>query len=408
MIVIYYEPQHLDAAHRIQEALKDTYQDQLHVELVVMASGNTWPGEPSWDDLMIVPFGQEPCFDLAHELLRSKLGTGPQSCPILPVALSDTRLAPPEPIGHLKALLLSTSESEERLTRRVGALLGLRLRSRDQSIFISYRSIDGTVPAEQIEKFLTENGYRVWRDEARDAFDGETSIEAAKDVQSVIEQKLGEADLLLILDTPQAPSSRWIKLEIDLANGRLIPVLPLLFFTPEERRRRKPCRFRSLASLQRGCVLRAEADGGVPLLTKDELTQVLEEIEIYLTDIFRRKLRVPFLVQKEFLSKSFEWSKRDRFIYEALRQQGGALRTRVFSHCSYFEGIYNPSLLALIEHFDITKPRANYALYVYDGQILSPLEIEEIRSEVALADSTDVIILHNQEIAGMLKNNFNG
>ncbi len=408
MIVIHHDSRHLAVAQSIRDSLKVAYEGRLHVSLVDAAGATAWPAEPSWDDLLIVPFGDEPLPQTGREFLARESEADNSGRPVLPVALSLTHPAPPEPIRHLKALAWDGAAAGPtgRLARRVGAMLGLRLRSREQTIFISYRSADGTTAAKQIEGFLADNGYQVWRDEARDEFDDETSIPPGQDVQKVIEQNLVRAELLLLLDTPRASGSRWIKLEVDFANGQLIPVLPLMFVCPGERQRIS--RFRSLATLQRGCELRAEASGLVPPLTDDELARVLTEIEDYLADIFRRKLRVPFLVEKEFTNRGFQWSNRDRFIYEALRQRRGALiNTRVFSHCSHFEGIYDPALSALIKHFSSVEPRANYAFYIYDGQQLIPrIQIEEIRAAVRLDDSTAVVILHHQELATVLQEGF--
>ncbi len=407
MIVIHYNSRHLAEVQSIRDTLQSAYQSRLPVSLVEADNVGAWPAEPSWDDLLIVPFGDEPLSPASREFLARESSADAGGRPVLPVALSPTHPAPPEPIRHLKALPWDAVAGgfSGKLARRVGALLGLRLRSRDQTIFISYRSADGTAAAMQLERFLKDNGYRVWRDEARDEFDDETSIPPGQDVQKIIEENLVRADLLLLLDTPQASASRWIKLEVDLANGQLIPVLPLMFVRPGERQRTS--RFRSLTSLQRGCELRAEADGFVPPLTDDELTRVLTEAEDYLADIFRRRLRVPFLVEKEFTNRGFQWNSRDHLIYEALRQRRGTLiNTRVFSHCSHFEGIYDPALSALVKHFGSVEPRANYAFYIYDGQLIARLQIEEIRASVRLDDSTAVVILHHQELATVLQEGF--
>ena len=407
MIVIHHNFRHLAEAQSIRDALEAAYQGQLPISLVVADNARAWPAESSWDDLLIVPFGDEPLPLASREFLARESSTDAGGRPVLPVALSPAHPAPPEPIQHLKALPWDDTAGgpSGRLARRVGAMLGLGLRSRDQTIFISYRSADGTTAAMQIERFLEDNGYRVWRDEARDEFHDETSIPPGQDVQKIIEENLVRANLLLLLDTPQASASRWIKLEVDLANGELIPVLPLLFIRPGERQRTS--RFRSLATLQRGCELRAEADGLVPPLSDDELARVLAEAEDYLADIFRRNLRVPFLVEREFTNRGFQWSNRDHFIYEALRRRRGMLiDTRVFSHCSHFEGIYDPALTALVKHFSNVEPRANYAFYIYDGQLIPRPQIEEIRAAARLDDSTAVVVLHHQELATVLQEGF--
>ena len=407
MIVICYNPRHLAEAQDMRDALEAAYQGRLPISLLEANHAGPWPAEPSWDDLLIVPFDDQPPPPAGQEFLIRETGRSAGGRSILPVALLPSHPAPPGSIEHLKALPWDDTAKgpKGRLVRRVGAMLGLKLRNRDQTIFVSYRTADGSAAAVQIERFFKDNGYQVWRDEAHDESDDETSIPPGQDVQKVIEKNLARADLLLLLDTPDASASRWIKLEVDLANGQLIPVLPLLFLRPKERQRIS--RFRSLATLQRGCELRAELDGSVPPLNDDELAHVLAETEDYLADIFRRKLRVPFLVEKEFTNRGFQWNSRDHLIYEALRRRRGLLiNTRVFSHCAHLEGIYDPSLAALIKHFGSVEPRANYAFYIYDGQLIPRPQIEEISASARIEDSTDVVILHYQELATVLQDSF--
>jgi hypothetical protein len=374
--VILYEDRYVAVATEIGEMLRQAYGEQMEITLLNGDTVESWPTEPSWDDLIIVPFDEVPISDRSVALVGRELSAR-GSITALPVALTATHPRPPNELAHIKALPFTDSDSRLRLVRRVGALLGLRLRSRDQLIFISYRATDGALLAQQLETFLTSHGYKVWRDESRDEFDHETSILPGTDVQEAIQENLRRADLLLLLDTPHAAESTWIKLEVDQANGDLIPVLPLLLLAPGEHR--QTSRFRSLATLQRGCRFIANPARNQDNLTEDELDQVLAELETYLCDIFSRKRRVPFLVEKEFTSHGYTWTPRDRFIYEALRRNSGTLRTRVFSHCSYFEGIYDPALDAFVHYLQSVIPRANFSLYVYDGPLISNVQLEDER-----------------------------
>jgi TIR domain-containing protein len=402
MIVILYDSGHQLICTEIDTAVREAYKDQLDIKCVQADEANAWPGKPSWDDLIIVLFGSDKFEGDQREFLQREA----QTRPVLPVALSDKYKAPPPPLDGIKALTWNDRlhDPKGKLLRRVGSLVGLKLRSRDQTVFVSYRARDGTMLATQIETLLKEHGYRVWRDASRDEFDDEAKILAGEDVQQVIDKNLLSANVLVLLDTPQAASSRWIKIEVDRANGQLIPVFPLLFLGPGERRRTS--RFRSLATLQRGCDFLVANDVSSFKLSVEQRDRVLTELEQYLCDIFQRKLRVPFLVEKEFTSRGYDWSNRDRFIYEALRRSKGELRTRVFSHCSYFEGVYDPALLAFVQHLENTRPRSNYALYVYDGLGIPETQIEEIRRGARLEDATDIIILHHEEIKHLLTSNF--
>jgi hypothetical protein len=399
MIVILYETGVEKTARTIQEMLEESYRDQVHIQLLQAESTLGWPREPSWDDLMIVPFEKEPFCSKSREFLQSVLRGRNGSLPTIPVALSSEHPTPPDPIAHIKALPLYNHhrDSFDPLLRRAGALLGLTLRAREQVIFISYRASDGTILAEQLEDFLRCSGYRVWRDESRDEFDGETSILPGVDVQRAIQDNLSRANLVLLLDTPHAVESRWIKLEVDFANGELIPIFPVLILAPGERYRTS--RFRSLATLQRGCEFAASPQSSYASLENAELDQILNEVETYLRDIFQRKLRLPFQVEREFVKHGYTWSKRDQFIYEALRSQNRVLRMRIFSHCSYFDGIYDPALLAFVRHLETARPRANFALYIYDGAPIPSPQLEDIRRKANLDQSTDILTLSHGEIA---------
>ena len=407
MIIILSHTRHRGQAEIIRDEFRGVFGDAIHVELLPAETTSTWQVGAAWDDMLVVLFDEQPLGGNANLLISARLVSQMKKCPILPVAMSpDVAAAPPDPINHLKALRWNeaTNSTDGLLPRRVGALLGLRIRNREQKLFISYRSVDGRILAQQIETFLGEHGFRTWRDEARDEYDGEGSIQAGEEVQKAIEENLEDADMLLLLDTPQASESHWINLEVRFANGQLIPVLPLLFLQSGERR--KISRFRILQSLQRGCEFLPSPSTADRVLNADELATMLTEVESFLSEIFQRKLRLPFLVRQEFDVQGYDWNTRDRFIYEAVRKNKGTLRTRVFSHCAYFEGIYDPALLAYVQHYADANPRANYALYIYDGPVIPPTEMEDIINAANLEDSSDLIILNHQEVKALLNSNF--
>lgn len=396
MIVLLYTQDVSEAsAAAARDALLTTYGGGLAITVVAEAEAVYWPCDPSWDDLLLVLYGDNGFTSSAKDFLarESSVGSRRRSC--LPVACGN-RTVPPDPLQDLKAMTLDLS----RLCRRVGAIMGMSLRNRDQIIFVSYRSVDGKELAVQIDDYLKSEGYETWRDEARDVFDGEGNILPGEEVQDVIEKNLSRADLILLIDTPCAVESDWIKLEVDTANGLLIPVLPVFFHNGSEAKR--VSRFRSLASLHRGYSIPAE-NHPIPAL---HLEGILQEIENFLSEIYRRKLRVPVLVEKEFTSRGYEWSVRDNFIYQAIQKNFGTLRTRVYSHCSRFEGIFDPALSAFAKHLMNASPNANYALYVYDGMVIPQSQIKEVMFAARIEEETSIIILHTQEVAALLHSNF--
>jgi hypothetical protein len=54
------------------------------------------------------------------------------------------------------------------------------------------------------------------------------------------------------------------------------------------------------------------ADSDDPPLSVGQLDKIVDEAETYLSEIFRRKCRVPFIVEKEFVSHGFAWKTLDK------------------------------------------------------------------------------------------------
>ena len=130
--------------------------------------------------------------------------------------------------------------------------------------------------------------------------------------------------------------------------------LPLCFRDAADPRRGP--RFRSLVALQRWIPLQLPAGSATPPLTPAQLDQIVDEAEKYLCEIFQRKCRVPFLVEKEFVSKGFAWKVLDRrmLMFESSRSLSVRLHTKVLSHCSPFDQIYTPAIKRFCEFLSAT------------------------------------------------------
>lgn len=401
MIVILHDPRFDSPSVEIKSAIELTFPG-LPVQIVDSAGPCSWTSPETWSDVLVVPFDGRDLSREGRSLVDAALRRSPPPF-ILPVATSASAKVPPAPIDGIKALPVE-GDGFARGCARIGARLGLALRSRDHTLFISYRAADGTSLAKQFEAFLRSEGYNVWRDDSRDAFDGQTSIPPGAPVQPQIEENLTRVDLVLLLDTPRAAESEWINLEINLANGNLIPVLPVLFRRKGEK---VLCsRFRLLDTLQRTVVLDLPGSDAPSAVDWSFLRAVLAEMESFLCEIFQRRLSLPHQVRNAFLADNYEWSQRDRFVYEALKKSQGRLIHRVFSHCSPFDGVYDPALRTFVQHFRSIDPRANYALYVYDGLVIPPAQLREIERAAQLVNSTEVILLHHSEVLAVLKSNF--
>jgi len=309
---------------------------------------------------------------------------------------------PPEAAAAIKALPYDAAASgpKGRLVNRAGGMLGLRLQGRDSKIFLSYRASDGAAIAKQLYEHLLALGHRPFLDEARE-LDGDTKILPGTAVQKEIDEALADANLVLLIDTPAAPVSPWIKHEVDTADSLLLPILPLCFRDAGDSRQGP--RFRSLLALQRWIALPLSVAGSTTPLTSTQLDQIVDAAERYLCEIFQRKCRVPFLVEKAFVSKGFAWKVLDKrlLMFESSKNLSVRLHTKVLSHCSLFDQIYPPAIKRFCEFLTATG-RGNYSLFMYDGELLATSQLQEFVE----SQPEEVIILHHQELAALIDSNF--
>jgi len=133
----------------------------------------------------------------------------------------------------------------------------------------------------------------------------------------------------------------------------------------------------------------------------------VDELEGYLSEIFRRKCRVPFIVEREFVSRAFAWRHLDKrlFMYESSKQHISRLALKVLSHCSFFDQIYVPALKRVLEYLRAIHG-ANYSLYVYDGELIPEPLLRELLEQSDITDIDTIIILHHQELATLIDSNF--
>jgi hypothetical protein len=399
---------HSDSGQAIAETcasnLREAFKGQIEVSLTAAASPSAWPRDVDWDDLLIVVFDETQFPEAGNNYIADYLAKRKAKALILPVALKHGHTRPPKTAAAIKALEFDAKAAgvDGRIVRRTGAMLGLRVQQRDNQIFISYRGSDGTEIAKQLEERLVSLGYPVWRDEARE-LDGETKILPGGDVQRQIDEALDRASLVLLLDTPAAPHSVWIKHEVDTANGSLLPILPLCFRTKTDPK--KAPRFGSLLSLQRWVSLPFLQPLPAPPLSEDDLLLIVSEMETYICDIFRRKCRVPFIVEKEFVSRDFVWRMLDKrlLMAESIKRRSARLSTKVLSHCSIFDQVHGPALERFSTFLKSTG-RPNHSLYIYDGELIPEPQLQEVIDARPTDDG--VVILHHQELAALIDSNF--
>jgi hypothetical protein len=401
MIVILHPPDCLNISESIAADLTAAFNGHVSVSLIAADSSSTWPSAPSWDDLLLVVYNgiafpdSGNAFIVAYSSSRAK----PR---LLPVATDLAHRKPPTAAAAIKALEYDASAKGEkgRLVHRAGCMLGLRMQGRDSQVFISYRATDGKAIADQLYAHFLSLGHSPYQDEAKES-DGDTKILPGEDVQQQIDEALANASLVLLLDTPSAPSSPWIKIEVDTADAQLLPILPVCFREPTDSKRGP--RFRSLLALQRWVPMGMPNPASTTPLTNDQLDEIVTAAEKYQCEIFQRKCRVPFIVEKQFVAQGFDWKEVDKrlFMFESLKGASVRLKTSVLSHCSIFDQIHGPAVERFRKYLKDTG-RSNYSLFIYDGNLLSQVEIEEIVRD----ETEELIILHHQELATLISSNF--
>lgn len=402
MVLILYQRGHKETAKKVAADLVRAFSDHITVSLLSAETASSWPGAQSWDDLLIIIFDGKKFPDSGNKFIQTYIALRSESAILLPVAVNAISTKPPGGASGIKALKYDRTAKgpNGRLVNRVGGMLGLRLQGRDGKIFISYRTADGAAIARQLHAHLQGLGHRSYLDEAKE-FDGEPAIRPGTPVQKEIDEALGDANLLLLVDTPSAPASIWIKHEVETADALLLPILPLCF--REKADRNLGPRFPSLRALQRWVTLSMPHPKANPPLDPKQLDEIVSEAEVYLCQIFRRKCRVPFVVEREFVSHGFAWKVLDKrlLMFESSKGVSRRIRTKVLSHCSIFDPVYSPALKRFAAFLKSTA-RCNYSLFIYDGEILP----EPILDDIVKDQSEPVIILHHQELATLIDSNF--
>jgi hypothetical protein len=102
----------------------------------------------------------------------------------------------------------------------------LRLIRSRRLVFVSYRRSEAARVAEQL--------YRAFDSRSFDVFLDTHSVRSGLEFQSVLWDQMGDADLLVLLDSPNALSSRWVAEELARAHGFGLGVLQLIW--PNHRR----------------------------------------------------------------------------------------------------------------------------------------------------------------------------
>ena len=370
----------------------------------LLPAGVVWADSPEWDDVLIVVYKSDlpqaakdyiQAFRVAHAVTDPQTNALRPSGFVIPVAVDPNAAKPPEPISGIKALVYDAAARGKngRLADWVGVFLGLALRPGDQRIFISYRIADGSEIAKDLYDRLEAAGFQPWLDEAKE------NLPPASEVQDVITENLKRASMVLAVDTPEAPKSRWIKVEIDAANHEMIPVLPVVVKNDRSR-------FVPLAYAQRQVLVKPNGVDRQPL-SDEEWDRVLGKIKGLLRQVYQRRRRTIFRSQQIFQEKGFDWVGEDKtkLIFRSWRPKQPTLKkleVAVLSHCCIHDATYIPALRAYRNYLESYQgiAKINWKLCVYDqDETLSEAEQEAINDEFPDAP---FILAHHSELPVLL------
>lgn len=386
MILILAEAGTEPIAGEIAQSITAEYGLSTPPEMV--AAGAPWTRAVEWDDVLIVVYENSNWPTDHTNYIDAYLKKHTTGGPVIPVSTDPANRRPPGPISGIKAGVYDgTPQATAQIVMSTGVFLGLALTPGRQRIFISYRAADGTVIANDLHDRLKAAGFVPWLDEA------DKNLQTGDDVQQIIRQNIDSAAMILLLDTPAAPQSRWIKIEVDLAIGELLPVLPVVMGGDQI------SRFLPLKSLPRRALAKLGGLDGTPLRDA-EWDVVLGEIQQLLLLAYRRRRFLLARAQAVFAATGFQWQVVDDKLrmYRADRKKTGTIRTNAFCHCLIHDIMYIPALKAYWKYLGEYPGRdaLNRRVCIYDRDtVLSDAELESIDDELP---NVNLVLAHQSEL----------
>ena len=156
----------------------------------------------------------------ASDRLGELLGEGGLIIPVVDDVANFGALVVPELAGLNGISLGDCGAGLERLAARVLEGFGL-LRER-RRLFISYRRVESSGVATQLYEALDAAGFDVF-------LDTQGAIRSGDPFQEVLWHRLADADVVVLLDTPDFLASRWTEEELARANTSNIQMLQVLW-----------------------------------------------------------------------------------------------------------------------------------------------------------------------------------
>ena len=266
----------------------------------------------------------------------------------------------------------------------------LRASSVEKSVFISYRTSDGKFAAARLAEGLAKRNFTVFRDENLDD-DLQKSLRWGTDAQKELSGRIAEQGALLLVDTPDAVKSPWVRIEVETAHARLKPIYPVVLhpksvtYEKVGRGGRFPINRESQVGIS--CPYDTLDDAGVSKAINDDF---LDRLVIGLGEHLAHHLYVMrYLIretEEEFrgLDFKFEPVDGDR-LHVAWADRGDAstpgLRFRFLVRCSPYKSIVRDDVVAmrqlLKDHPDycqygvLVEPPPDYGFNIFRDELLN-------------------------------------
>jgi hypothetical protein len=388
-----YPTRHADQARQIIQEAGRRF-PELKFEEIPVDGAN--PGAPSGAAVMLL-FDRDYAQNQTAMQWLTNWNTVRGWIPILPVALDPQSLIPPAPLDGIKSRVWP--QDKDQLLTTTGACLGMAIRPGRSKLFISYRKADAFEAAKQLSACMANTGYDVFLDEADDRFDV-PNLEIGEDVQATIAEKLQAANLMILLDSPLAPQSKWMRVEIEIAGGKPIPIMPIVLHTDD---RAPNTRFRVVADLHRRISVRTTDSGGQLSFSDSQLGEIAASIENYLLHLYVCRSVQPRRLAKVFEQNAWKFDRhsKKRDLYDAGTGTSLQPAVRMLACCSFEDPVFVPSVRAFLHDIgELAADSESFArhLYLYPGNVLYPADLDYMqRQEVPELKKANTELIHYDE-----------
>lgn len=251
-----------DTSDAIRTSLRTAAEDLgLNPDVdVVLLSESSWSNFDRRYPAAAVYFGFSSGSAATTRVLDDVLSAGITVLPLVST-LTRYRSAVPQALWDINGIEDVPADPECRCIVDL-VLRELRLIRGKRSAFVSYKRADSSGVAEQLYRALDDRKYDVFLDTH--------SVEAGRRFQSVLWDRLGDADVLVLLNSPNAFTSTWVEQEVTRAQNLGLGVIQIVWPT-------QPLRLDM--DLCVPIVLRTDSFDADGRLTEATLTDVLNQVE---------------------------------------------------------------------------------------------------------------------------------